>query len=171
MIRDDSMFQDCDDQESFAEVCPPKSTSPSAGQVTYPSLFQELTDMTLWCKEFPAFSQIICDKCARCQNLCLLCQPEEAMQIKGDDLPHLKAASLSPGKRKSSESGDVSAAPTSSPKVNSPPKSFPEANLGVDMLALLARPGTLYVRTRLYPYMQSFYPYICKLHILPFQLS
>ena len=29
----------------------------------------------LWCKEFPAFSQIICDKCARCQNLCLLCQP------------------------------------------------------------------------------------------------
>ena len=100
-----------------------------------------------------------------------LCQLEEAMQIKGDDLPHLKAASLSPGKRKSSESGDVSAAPTSSPKVNSPPKSFPEANLGVDMLALLARPGTLYVRTRLYPYMQSFYPYICKLHILPFQLS
>ena len=75
MIRDDSMFQDCDDQESFAEVCPPKSTSPSAGQVTYPSSFQELTDMTLWCKEFPAFSQIICDKCARCQNLCLLCQP------------------------------------------------------------------------------------------------
>ena len=94
-----------------------------------------------------------------------LCQLEEAMQIKGDDLPHLKAASLSPGKRKSSESGDVAAAPTSSPKVNSPPKSLPEANLGVDML--LARPAALYVRTRLYIckaciYMQRLYPYICK---------
>ena len=87
------------------------------------------------------------------------------MQIKGDDLPHLKAASLSPGKRKSSESGDVAAAPTSSPKVNSPPKSLPGANLGVDML--LARPAALYVRTRLYIckaciYMQRLYPYICK---------
>ena len=29
--RDDSnVFQDCDDQESFGEVCPPKSISPSA---------------------------------------------------------------------------------------------------------------------------------------------
>jgi len=58
LTKHQSVLQDCDDQESFAEVCPPKSTSPSAGQ----------------------------------------------------------AASLSPGKRKSSESGDVSAAPTSSPK-------------------------------------------------------
>ena len=95
--------------------------------------------------------------------MCTLSKPLSSLstfvnsrKIKGDDLPHLKAASLSPGKRKSSESGDVAAAPTSSPKVNSPPKSLPEANLGVDML--LARPAALYVRTRLYAKLV----YICK---------
>merc|ERR1719341_1279301 len=58
LTKHQSVLQDCDDQESFPELCPPKSTSPSASQ----------------------------------------------------------AASLGPGKRKSSESVDVTAAPTSSPK-------------------------------------------------------
>ena len=48
-------------------------------------------------------------------------------------LAFLKAASLGPGKRKSSESVDVTAAPTSSPKVNSAPTSFPRQILPLMM--------------------------------------